>query len=100
MWPYPLILPDTISYHGGTYFKLPGGCQSRRWWHDNAGAGDAVNARRSFGTLPSAIGVGGAAEYSFYKHAFNGYVLVSSGKCLYTDITDLVISGNISIESA
>jgi hypothetical protein len=28
-WPYPRVLPGTISFHGATYFKQPG-CHPRR----------------------------------------------------------------------
>ncbi len=78
-WPYPEVLPDTISFHGATYYKLSG-CHSRRWWERKTGAGGALTAPR-LGTLSSAIGIGGIAEYSVHRHAFNGYVLVPSGSC-------------------
>jgi hypothetical protein len=78
-WPYPRVLPTTISFHRATYFKQPG-CHSRRWWDEHGGVSGAATAPR-LGTLTSALGVGGLAEYSLHEHAFNGYVLVASGGC-------------------
>ena len=78
-WPYPRVLPSTISFHRATYFKQPG-CHSRQWWDEHGGVSDAETAAR-MGTLKSAIGVGGLAEYSLHELAFNGYVLVASGGC-------------------
>lgn len=79
-WPYPRVLPSTTSFHRATYFERPG-CHSRRWWDDHGGVSGAETAPR-LGTLKSAIGVGGLAEYSLHQHAFNGYVLVASGGCV------------------
>lgn len=78
-WPYPRVLPSTISFHGATYFKQRG-CHARRWWDNHGGISDAETANR-LGTLTSAAGVGGLAEYSLHRHDFNGYVLVASGGC-------------------
>jgi hypothetical protein len=33
-WPYPGVLPGTISFHGATYFKQSG-CHPRRWWDEH-----------------------------------------------------------------
>src|SRR5579871_6250937 len=78
-WPYPRVLPSTISFHGATYFNQPG-CHPRRWWDEHGIVGGAQTAKR-LGTLTSALGIGGLAEYSLHGHAFNGYVLVASGGC-------------------
>jgi hypothetical protein len=78
-WPYPRVLPGTISFHRATYFKQPG-CRSRRWWDDHGGVSGGETAPR-IGTLKSALGIGGLAEYSVHEHTFNGYVLVASGSC-------------------
>ena len=79
-WPYPLVLPDTISFHGATYFKQPG-CHTRRWWDSpRGGVSGAVTAGR-VGTLASAVGVSGIPQYGLHRNAFNGYLLVPSGGC-------------------
>jgi hypothetical protein len=80
VWPYPQELPDTISFHAATYFKRDG-CHTRRWWDSHGGIGGARTAGR-VGTLPSAVGVGGIPEYGLHRHAFDGYLLVPSGRCL------------------
>jgi hypothetical protein len=48
-WPYPQVLPDTISFHGATYFKQPG-CHTRRWWDRHGGISGAQTAGQ-VGTL-------------------------------------------------
>jgi hypothetical protein len=78
-WPYPRMLPRTISFHGATYFKQPG-CHSRQWWDAQGGVSGAETAPR-LGTLKSALDVGGLGEYSLHERAFDGYVLVASGGC-------------------
>jgi hypothetical protein len=78
-WPYPRVLPSTISFHRATYLKQSG-CHSRQWWGKHGGVRGAETAPR-MGTLKSALGVGGSGEYSLHQHAFNGYVLVASGGC-------------------
>jgi hypothetical protein len=79
VWPYPEVLPGTISFHGATYFRQPG-CHARRWWGRHGGISGAQTAGR-VGTLTSAVGVGGIPEYSLHQIAFNGYLLVPSGSC-------------------
>ncbi len=74
------MLPDTISFRGATYFKQPG-CHTRPWWDSHGGISGAQTAGR-VGTLTSAVGVGAIPEYSLYRIAFNGDVLVPSGSCL------------------
>ncbi len=78
-WPYPLVLPRTISFHTASYVKQAG-CRSRRWWDSHGGISGAQTAGR-IGTLTSALGVGGIPEYSLHRLAFNGYLLVPSGAC-------------------
>ena len=78
-WPYPRVLPGTISHHGATYFKQPV-CHSRGWWSGPGGAGGARTAG-PVGRLASAIGIGGLTEYGRHRRAFNGYLFVGVGGC-------------------
>lgn len=79
VWPWPQVLPDTISFHTATYFRQAG-CHPRRWWDEHGGLRGAETAR-PLGTLTSALGVGGVTEYGINRRAFNGYLLVPSGHC-------------------
>jgi hypothetical protein len=76
-WPYPLVLPGTISFHTATYYKQTG-CHAKAWWDSHGGISGAETAGR-VGTLTSAVGVGGIPEYGLHRRAFNGYLLVPSG---------------------
>ena len=78
-WPYPRVLPDTISFHGATYFRQRG-CHAGGWWDQHGGVSGARAARR-LGTLASALGIGGLPEYGLHRGAFNGYLLVRVGGC-------------------
>ena len=78
-WPYPRVLPGTISFHGAMYFKR-GGCHGRAWWGACGGLGGARTARQ-VGRLASAVGIGGLPEYGLHGRAFNGYLLVAVGGC-------------------
>ncbi len=79
LWPAPLVLPDTISFDGGPYYKQAG-CHTRAWYNQHGGVSGAETAQK-VGTLTSALLVGGQPQYGPNLHAHNGYLLVPSGDC-------------------
>jgi hypothetical protein len=79
-WPYPRVLPATVSYGRYTYARQPR-CHSRRWWNRHGGVSGAEGARR-VGTLGSALGIGALPEYALHRRSLNGYLLVPSEGCL------------------
>lgn len=80
VWPYPQVLPGTVSFQQYTYFKQAG-CHSRRWYDHHGGVSGAETAER-YGTLRSAVWVGGLPEYTLHRRALNGYLLVPAKGCL------------------
>lgn len=79
LWPAPLVLPDTIAFDGGPYYKQAG-CHMRAWYGEHRNLRGPRTARR-VGTLPSALVLGEKPEYGPNLHTHNGYLLVPSGDC-------------------
>ena len=86
VWPYPTILPGTVHY-GPFVYNKQAGCHSRRWYDREGGVSGAQTARR-YGTLSSALWVGGLSEYTLHRRAMNGYLLVPAGGCFVMYETD------------
>jgi hypothetical protein len=80
VWPWPQVLPGSVSFQQFTFFEQPG-CHSRRWYDGHGGVSGAESAKR-YGTLTSALWVGALPEYTLHRHAQDGYLLVPSGSCL------------------
>jgi hypothetical protein len=85
-WPYPRVLPGTVSY-GPYMYARQTGCHSRHWWDRHGGVSGAESARR-VGTLESAAGIGALPEYGLRHGTLSGYLLVPSAGCLVMYVTN------------
>jgi hypothetical protein len=86
VWPYPTTLSDTVHY-GPYLYNKQAGCHSRRWY-DRGGGVSGPQTPARYGTLSSALWVGGLPEYTLHPRAMNGYLLVPSGGCFVMYETD------------
>jgi hypothetical protein len=87
LWPYPLILPENISWNHQT-FDRQAGCHSLGWYDHNFRLSGADRAIRA-GSVSSVLLLGSAPVYAPVLSppgGIDGYVFVGTGTCdvMYT----------------
>jgi hypothetical protein len=84
-WPYPLVLPDRIAFHGHLWDKEPR-CLSADSVRETMLV-STLNESKLLGTIPSALEFGAPEFYGTWPKRPTGYVYVQDGNCyvLYAD---------------
>ena len=86
-WPYPLILPETTTFHGVPYYQV-GDCHSPSWF-DHQGGSRVFERTHPIGIIRSALWVGAPTVYGAWQHSLNGYVFVQKPGCYQMYETDI-----------